>query len=374
MDALRIAFIGCGPAGAANVGAWSARMPQHCSASVYVKDEDGIRRATSRVTAASAALGAPLNPRITFTTDKVVSPGTNIAIVQLPRHLTEQALTIKDREVVVNEYIGGLPREAIKLHYTAAFVEPRSTDPLSREGYIHFKNPAHLLPVVEVGLPCEDNAVHELVRTLLASTGFYPIIRRTWPDGFFSNRFQLRLLIAAQGILRGGGTRDELVPGRIDYVVAVVIKTLQKVFAATPHGPVFANLRKKVEPVLDRFTQYKPLWDAFVTTWQELLPTSSDNEIAIALLGGVGLRWINPGFLRFTDFEGITEFSMLIDRVFPGEPTDVLEHLMEQGRTGGAGHGDYPPYGFFIWDAKRRAAVIQQRDAFLLANRVNLGT
>lgn len=374
MNINHVAFLGCGPAGSCFVHGLQRRLSTGTRIDIHLGEHSSRDRAAARLSKLGTATHA-----LNLTLDRQVSPDAQLIIIQIPKQpsgvtfVERQALPdCSDLTLVLNRFLETRRDDAQILRYTTSF-SPSDRD-LQQEGVglLHYSNPAHLLPLVEIAPPTGSGNRVEGLRRFFLSAGYFPLVLEQWKPGFFSVRFQVRLLKAVEKIY----LKEKCVDAKeIDRVIREAVQALLKLYrGASRDSPLLEPLRHSVMGLFQDKSSYLPLWNALVVTWRELRPGLTDWEIATALFGGPALRCLEPGFLSTIDIEGIPPFCGLMAKFFPEVDAELLESLICAGKIGGVMSGGVPLNGFYDWNGFSRNAAILRRDQCLAENAISLTT
>ena len=324
-----IAVIGSGQLSSLFNAALFAKLPSGCNLTVHVHSKEAARRAYRRIEEVLVQLerfdDCPGNLKFDFSGS--VDEKVDLVFEQLPSE--------DNRAKLRSAYCKNLAEDVPVLSYSSTF--PEITDDVS--GYFHYSNPAHLLPLLELGLPNQGTVV-----PFLKSLGFLTLSSEDWLPGFFSNRIQAALLESACSFYEKPEDAE-----LFDRTLAYYAKKVFSDYTGI-QGTNFKEVVSEVNvPRSAKTETVEEVVSQFLECLVELEQFWKPEEIARALRYGPGIRFISPGFLRFVDMEGIAEFYKVVDAVNPDADMSTLISLIEVGRIGSRGRS-YVNNGFHDWN------------------------
>ncbi len=212
----RVALIGTGIMGSGMAAEWAAGG---CAVTIYARDATRVAQGHERVAAALRTLdGAGLLPdggatlalaRVGTATDlQQAVTGADLVQESIPENLDLKRALFADLdrwcppETILGTNTSGLPITQIAEGLAGA----------ARVIGIHYLNPAHLMPPVEV-IPGAATApgVVERVRAALLALGKSPLVVRREVPGFLWNRLQFALVREAFWLVEEGvATKEEV--------------------------------------------------------------------------------------------------------------------------------------------------------------------
>jgi 3-hydroxybutyryl-CoA dehydrogenase len=162
---------------------------------------------------AGGALEREAAARITYTTSiDEAATGAELILESVPESLPLKVLVLRDAE-------SAAPAHAVIASNTSSLPLDRMAEALARpERFlgVHWFNPAHLIPLVEV-VPTEqtDVEVVERVDALMSELGKRPLVLARAIEGFLANRLQYALIREALQLVHDGVATPE----QIDMVL-----------------------------------------------------------------------------------------------------------------------------------------------------------
>jgi 3-hydroxybutyryl-CoA dehydrogenase len=162
---------------------------------------------------AGGALEREAANRVTYTTSIAeASTGSKLIIESVPESLELKVEVLREVEAAA-------PDQAVIATNTSSLPLAALAEPLARPGRflgLHWFNPAHLIPLVEVvPLPDTEPELVEWAAAYMAQIGKRPLVLSHAIDGFVANRLQYALIREALQLVQDGVATPE----QIDAVV-----------------------------------------------------------------------------------------------------------------------------------------------------------
>jgi len=341
-----VAVIGSGKQGSLFVASLLAKLPPDSKLIVYFQSENSAMRAASRIKEALAQLEHfdHCFKKLCVDFSGCVDKKTDLVLEQLPAS--------SNRAKLRSAYCKELTEDIPVLSYSSTFPEELAQDIC---GYFHYSNPAHILPLLELGIPNQDD-----LATFFTKLGFHTLFSRRWLPGFFSTRVQTVLLESACKFYETPKDAD-----LIDRTVAYYARKVFSDLIANQELSLNEAMFKIEMPRIAEANMVQEVTKELFKCLKGLEEFWTPKQIAQALCYGPGIRFIDPGFLRFVDMEGIIPFLKVMVEVNPDADTRVLERLMKVGRTGGSTSNLVIDNGFHNWSLDQRSKLKSKSDEFL---------